>query len=350
MENDYDCFWAMMNPKGDRSKKLNQQESLPGVRVVKKTEKGIVVSGAKVSLSYGPCSKYIFVVPNGALSEEEKDFAVAFALPSDAEGLTYIVKPAPVKENPDYDMECPIGSAIGIVEGMAIFEDVFVPWEHVFLCGEYDMAQRVPHFFSNIQRQSKCACLAGHTDLVCGTAALVADVNGLGANVPHIRDKLTRLMMQAEVAYGCALGSAVEGSLHPSGVYVPSTIIANAGLNYIKGLAGDHIQLIHDIAGGIIVTMPTEGDYQNPKIRQWMDTYLAGNDKYTAEERIRALYLAQEISSTKFTGYFLGWAINASGSPVTGEITVRSEYDLQKRLDIAKKWAGIKRKNSEEMR
>ena len=108
---------------------------------------------------------------------------------------------------------------------------------------------------------------------------------------------------------------------------MPSTIIANAGLNYIKGLAGDHTQLMHDIAGGIMVTMPIEEDYQNPKIKQWMDTYLAGSDKYTAEDRIRTLYLAQEIASSKFTGYSLGWAINASGSRLTGENFVKSAYD-----------------------
>ena len=121
MENDYDCFWAMMDPKGDRTKKLSQQENQPGVRVVKKTDKGIVVRGAKVSTSYAACSKYIFVVPCGALSEEDKDFALAFATPTDAEGLTFVVRPAPERENPDNEMECPMGSAIGVVEGMTFF-------------------------------------------------------------------------------------------------------------------------------------------------------------------------------------------------------------------------------------
>ena len=148
-------------------------------------------------------------------------------------------------------------------------------------------------------------------------------------------------MIQAEVAYGCALGSAVDGKHHPSGIYIPSNLTANAGLNYIKNQSGEHIQLLHDIAGGIIVTMPTEADYQNPKLKPILETYLAGSDKYNAEERIRALFLAQEVAASKFTGYFLGWAVNASGSPRTGEIVVWSEYDLQKRVDTAKKWAKI---------
>ncbi len=95
------------------------------------------------------------------------------------------------------------------------------------------------------------------------------------------------------------------------------------------------------MAGGIIVTMPTEADFRNPETREWLDTYLAGSEKYSTEDRLRVLYLAQEIASSNFTGYFLGWAINAAGSPITGEIAVRELYDLQKRVDIAKKWANV---------
>ena len=341
MKNDYDCVWCMMDPKGDRLKKPSQQKNITGVKVVKKTEKGIIVNGAKVSTSYGCCARELMVVPCRALSEEDRDFAVAFSIPVDTEGVNFVVRPAPQPAKPTR-MECPIGSAIGVVEAMTVFEDVFVPWERVFMCGEWDMADQIPYYFGNLQRQSKCACLAGHTDLVIGVATLVAEVNGLGLKPAHIKDKITKMMMQAETAHGCALGAAAGGSHHPSGVFIPSTITANAGLNYIKGLAGEHIQTLHDIAGGIIVTMPTESDYDNPKLKEWMDTFLSGSEKYTTEERLRALYLAQEIAATKFTGYFLGWSINASGSPMTGDVFVRSLYDLQKRIDIAKEWAGIK--------
>lgn len=341
MKNDYDCFWAMMDPKGDRSKNFANQKNPVGVRLVSKDEKGIVVNGVKVSTSYAACSPYIFAVPCNNLTEEEKDYAVAFAVPIDAPGLTFVTRKPPLRQDPDNDMECPIGTEIGVVEGMTIFDNVFIPWERVFMCGEYDMAGRIPDFFASLQRQSKCSCLAGHTDLVTGVCALVADVNGLGMKPAHIKEKITGLMVQAEAAHGCALGAAAQGELHPSGVFMPSTLTANAGLNMIKNSAGEHIQLIHDIAGGIIVTMPTQSDYKNPEIKEWMDTYLAGSEKYTTEERLRVLNLAREIGASDFTGYFLGWAINASGSPMTNHVYVRQHFDLAKRVNIAKSWAKI---------
>ncbi|MDD5533012.1 MAG: 4-hydroxyphenylacetate 3-hydroxylase C-terminal domain-containing protein, partial [Syntrophales bacterium] len=99
--------------------------------------------------------------------------------------------------------------------------------------------------------------------------------------------------------------------------------------------------LLHDIAGGIICTMPVEADYRNPVTKEWMDSYLFGNAKYTAEERLRALYLAQEIGSSKFTGYFIGWGVNAAGSPAACEIFVRNHYDLKTSVKVAKEWAKI---------
>ena len=339
-KNDWDSSLGKMDAKGDRTVRPSKQKNYPGVRVVKKGAKGITVSGCKVHTSYGPCTRVITVIPCRAMTEEDKDFAVAFWAYSDTPGITMIAKPSPNADLVEMPMQCPMSSAFGVVEGTTYFEDVFIPWEQVFLCGEYDMAALYPFYFGNIQRQSKCSCLAGHSDLVAGIAGLVADVNGV-LNKPHIQDKLTHCMQMAEIAQGCAFGAAAGGKMHPSGVFMPDPIKSNAGLNYIKELTGEHIQMLHDIAGGIIVTMPTEKDYQNPKLKKILDFTLAGNQKYTTEERMRALYLCRELAATEFTGYYMGWGVNASGSPHTGHILVRALYDLDYRIGIAKEWAGI---------
>lgn len=339
-KNDWDTSLAKMDAKGDRSLRPAQQKNYPGVRVIKKDAKGITVSGCKVHTSYGPCCPIMTVMPCRAMTEEDKDFAVAFWIRTDTPGITQIAKPSPNADQIDMPMQCPMSSAFGIVEGTTFFEDVFVPWEQVFLCGEHDMAGLYPHYFGTIQRQSKCSCLAGHSDLVAGIAALVADVNGvLGKS--HIQDKLTHCAQMAEVAQGCAFGAGAAGKRHPSGVFMPDPLKVNAGLNYIKDLTGEHIQMLHDIAGGMIVTMPTEKDYRDPRLKKLLDFTLAGNPKYTTEERMRALYLCRELAATEFTGYYMGWGVNASGSPYTGQILVRSLYDFDYRMGIAREWAGI---------
>lgn len=339
-KNDWDSSLGKMDAKGDRTVRPSRQADYPGVRIVKRNGKGIIVSGCKVHTSYGPCTRVITVMPCRAMEEDDRDFAVAFWTYTDTPGITMIAKPNPNAEQVDMPMQCPMSASMSVVEGTTFFEDVFIPWEQVFLAGEWDMAGLYPFFFGAIQRQSKCSCLAGHADLVAGIAALVADVNGvLGKS--HIQDKLTRCAQMAEVAQGCAFGSGATGSLHPSGVFMPDALKTNAGLNYIKELTGEHIQMLHDIGGGLIVTMPTEKDYRNPKLKRLLDFTLAGNKKYTPEERIRALYLCRELAATEYTGYYMGWGVNASGSPHTGYILVKSLYDLNYRIGIAKEWAGI---------
>ena len=169
--------WERWMPKGTERYDLQNRKIILGFVLSRKTPGGITVSGCKVHTSYGPCTRVITVMPCRAMAEEDKDFAVAFWTYSDTPGITMIVKPSPNSEHIDLPMQCPMSSAFGFVEGTTYFEDVFIPWEQVLLCGEWDMAELYPFYFGNIQRQSKCSCLAGHSDLVAGIGGLVADVN-----------------------------------------------------------------------------------------------------------------------------------------------------------------------------
>ena len=192
-----------------------------------------------------------------------------------------------------------------------------------------------------MHRQSKCACSAGHTDLIIGLCGLLADVNGLGKLPSHIRDKLTDMMMAASTAYGCALGAAMEGREHPSGVFLPDPVIANSGLAHIRSLLAPHLAHIHDIAGGLITTMPTEADWQNPDLRPYIQETLSGNSTYSVEERLKVLNLAQDLAASRLTGSLLGFTINAAGSPETNKVLVRSMYDLEDKIQVAREIAGI---------
>ena len=259
--NGYGIAWGMMDPKGDRSLPPSQQARPTDLRIVKRTSDGIVVRGAKLHTTYAPGLHQVIAVPCRALGEDDKDFAVSFAVPIDAKGVKLIARPSPGPER-QVSMESPLSSKFLGVECLTFFDNVFVPEERIFMCGEWDQTIKLPLYFAGMHRQSKCACSAGHTDMIIGLCALLAEVNGLGMKPSHIRDKITDMMMAASTAYGCALGSALEGRMHPSGVFMPDAIIANSGLNNIRSLLAPHLAHIHDIAGGLIVTMPTDADWK----------------------------------------------------------------------------------------
>ncbi len=332
--------WCMMDPKGDRTLSPSQQPAPTDLRIIKRKPDGIVVSGTKLHTTFGPGVHQVLVVPCRALSEEDRDFAVSFALPIDAKGIKMIARPSPGPTHVG-EMESPISSKYLGVEATTIFDEVFVPEENIFMCGEWQQAMNLPFYFASLHRQSKCACSAGHCDLFAGTAALCAEVNGLGMKTSHIRDKITDMMTAAETGFGCALGAVSKARRHPSGVCLPDALIANAGLQTIRSTIGQHLEILHDIAGGLIATMPTEADWNNPDLRKYLETALRGSENYSTEERLKAIHLAQDLASSRLTGIILGYTINAAGSPETNKVVIRNLYDLEKRINQAKEIAKI---------
>ena len=332
--------WGMMDPKGNRKLRPHQQDPPTDLRVVEQKPDGIVVSGAKVHTTFGPAAHEFVAVPCRALGPEDKDFAVSFAVPIDAPGLKLIARPSPGPAR-QTEMESPLSSKFLGVEAMSIFDNVFVPWERVFMCGQWQQAGNLPLYFASLHRQSKCACSAGHADLFAGAAALVARANGLSENSGHIREKITDMIMAAETAFGCAMGAAVEGQIHPSGVFMPNASIANCGLNHIRSTLGDHLAALQDIGGGLVTTMPTEADWQNPALRPYIERHLAAGPGYSTEDRLRALNLCQDLAASRLTGTILGFTVNAAGSPETNRLVARVMYDLESRINMAKDLAGI---------
>jgi 4-hydroxybutyryl-CoA dehydratase/vinylacetyl-CoA-Delta-isomerase len=341
-KNGYVIAWGMMDPKGDRTLSPSGQKPPTDLRIVKRLPDGIIVRGAKLHTTYGPAAHQMVVVPCRALGEDDRDYAVSFAVPIDTKGLKLIARPSPGPVR-DVKIESPLSSKYIGVECMSIFDDVCVPEERIFMCGEWDQAINLPLYFASLHRQSKCACSAGHTDLLIGTAALLADVNGLGTGVSHIKDKITEMMMAASTAYGCSIGAAAEGKQHPSGVFLPDAVIANSGLSYIRSLMPNHLAHLHDIAGGLISTMPTEADWENPELREYIEEGLRGSSDFSTEDRLRVMNLAQDLAASRLTGTLLGFTINAAGSPDTNKIITRRLYDLEGAKEIAGEIAGISR-------
>ncbi len=332
--------WCMMDPKGDRSLAPSQQPEPTDLRIVERKPGGVVVRGVKLHTTLGPGAHHVVVVPCRALSEEDRDYAVSFALPIDTKGIKMIARPSPGPSR-DTSMESPLSSRFLGVEALTVFDDVFVPEENLFMCGEWDQAVKLSLYFSSLHRQSKCACSAGHCDLFAGAAALAADVNGLGMKVSHIRDKITEMMMTAEAGFGCSLGAAANARQHPSGVWMPDALITNSGLHAIRSTVGRHLEHLHDIAGGLVATMPTEADWNNPELRKYIDKALRGSAEYTTEERLRALNLVQDLAASRTTGTILAFTVNAAGSPATNQVVVRRLYDLEKRIRYAKEISSI---------
>lgn len=338
-ENDLAVSGAMMDVKGDRSLSPHQQVD-PDLylHLVEKRQDGIVVRGAKASISGAAIANEIVVLPCTALRAEDECYAVSFAVPSDARGVLHVAEaPAPnmrrlVGEDMDY------GNARYGVHGSThvIFDDVFIPRERVFMCGEYAYAGSLVSRFANLQRLNTSSCKAGHRDLLIGAAAVAADYNGIG-NARHIREKLSDFYFQSELSFGCALASIYTGEKTASGVFMPDPLYINIaklqGVNAIwKGT-----YMAADIAGGLVCTPPAAADLKHEKIGEMLNKYFKGKDEIPTENRIRMLRLIEYLSGQGSVVPIE--STHGAGSPQAQKILIQQA--LMERIEKFKKDAKI---------
>lgn len=326
---------GIMDPKGDRSLSPSRQADPDlHLRIVDRKPEGIVVNGAKMHTSSAPLTHYIFCAPGGYLTEEDRDYAVAFAVPIDTKGITFITRPSP----------CPIGATPmtnpastlhTMVECLTVFDNVLVPWENVFMAGEWEFTDRFIHYFSSYGRPVKATCISARTDMIAGTAALIADYNGV-AKASHIRSKLNDMMIASNIGWGCVLGAVANSVDHPSGIPIPDISISNAGLYHIRLRFVEFLGMLMEIAGGAVTTMPDEAEFTNEATRYLIEKYFKGKSDVPAEDRLKLLYFIQELTASRFGGYFLSSAICAVGTPETNRLEVLRHYDLLQQIENVK--------------
>ena len=247
-EKDLAAACAQTDMKGDRTKRPSEQADPDAyVHIVEERADGIVVRGAKLSITMVAYADEILVIPTRALREEDKDYAVAFALPADWENMHLITRPAGIRARKT--IKCPFAE-MGVSDSVVVFNNTFVPRERVFMCKEWDFGRRLALLFADSHRHSYSGCKPAVSDILCGTTCLVAEANNI-EKVSHVREKLSEFAGAAELSFAAGVTSAVYGEKTSSGTFFPNSIYANVG----RRLTGESIyhefNLLAEIAGAV---------------------------------------------------------------------------------------------------
>jgi 4-hydroxybutyryl-CoA dehydratase/vinylacetyl-CoA-Delta-isomerase len=349
--NDFVCCGAMTDPKGDRSLRPSQQED-PDLylRIVERREDGIVVRGAKMHQTGAVNSHEVIVMPTRTMREDDKDYAVSFAIPSDTQGLIYIYGRQSCDTRKLEGVEFDTGNIrYGGQEAMIIFDDVFVPWERVFMCGEYQFAWPLVDNFSAYHRQSYGGCKSGVGDVLIGAAATIAEYNGV-ADSSSVRDKIVEMNHLNETIYSCGIACSSEGTKTPSGTYLVNILLANICKHNVTRFPYEIVRLAEDIAGGILVTAPSEKDFKNPEIGKYVEKYLKGVGKVPTEHRLRILRLIENISMGLGSVGYRTESMHGAGSPQSQRIMIERGVDMEHKKKLAKIIAGIEKEELAEIK
>ncbi|PKM85485.1 MAG: 4-hydroxybutyryl-CoA dehydratase [Firmicutes bacterium HGW-Firmicutes-11] len=332
---------AMTDVKGNRSLSPSQQvDPDMYLRVVERRPDGIVVRGCKAHQTGIVNSHEVLVMPTISMDAADKDYAVSFSVATDTPGVIMIYGRQSCDTRKMEGSQIDVGnSEYGGHEALVIFDDVFVPNDRVFLDGETEFVGMLVERFAGHHRPSY-ACKVGVGDVLIGAAALAADYNGV-PKASHIKDKLIEMTHLNETIYSSALACSYEGSPTASGAYLIEMLLANVCKHNVTRFPYEICRLAEDIAGGLMVTLPSEKDYRSPELNGYIDKYLRGVDSVPTEHRMRILRLIENLTlGTGAVGYRTE-SMHGAGSPQAQRIMIARLSNMEHKKSLAKHIAKI---------
>ena len=333
---------AMTDPKGDRGKgPADQSDPDLFMHVVERRADGVVLRGAKMHQTGCLNSHWIVVMPTMRLRPVDQDYAIVAAIPVDHPGLTYIYGRQSCDTRALEGGEIDQGNAqFAGQEAMIIVDDVFVPNELIFMDGETEFAASLVERFTAYHRRSY-VCKTGLGDVIIGAAALIADYNGV-AQVSHVRDKLVEMTHLNETIYGAGIAASHESQMTSAGNYQPDDMLANVCKQNVTRFPYELARLAQDLAGGLMATLPSEKDFDNPETGPLLRKYLKGRDGVKVEDRARILRLIENMTMGRNAVGYLTESMHGAGSPQAQRIQIARQMKLEEKKDLAKALAGIK--------
>lgn len=339
---------AQTDVKGDRMLRPADQPN-PGayVHIKERLADGIVVEGCKLHISEASVADEILVLPTRALRPEDSDYAVAFAVPGDWEGLKHVVTIHNLRPREVYQR----GFMPGATDSYLIFEDCFVPWERVFLAGEYMHGGALALLFALFHRHSYSGCKPAIGDVILGTAALAAEMNNIHKQ-PHVREKLAEIIMTGELGYAAGYTASDLGKPevyipgvgfvpYGPGSYIPNSIYCNVG----RCLTGEAVwresEILCDIAGGVVATFPHERDFANPETGELLLKYTKRNPDIPAEDQAQFWRYLGDLMCSATGGIVNIGNYHGGGSPIMEQIAITTQYDIESRKKLVRYLAGM---------
>jgi len=337
-EKDWAGACAQTDSKGDRFKRPHEQEDPDAyVHVVEEKSDGIIVSGLKISITMAAVADELLVVPTRALTEKDRDFAVAFAIPADWENIRLITRPVWLRERKEF--RCPYAE-MGVSESVVVFDKTFIPKERVFMCGEWQFGRRLALLFANSHRFSYTGCKPAVSDILCGAAALVAEANNIERS-SHVKQKLSEIVGTGELAFAAGIAAALYGEKTSSGTFTPNAIYANVGRRLMGEFIYHEFNILTELAGGLSVTLPFEEDFLAEETEKDLEKLMKRNPKMPHKDACHVWRFVESVAASAMTSWYQIAGVHGGGSPIMETITLNTEIDYEAKKDIARYLAGI---------
>jgi 4-hydroxyphenylacetate 3-monooxygenase len=299
-EHDLTLTHALINLQRSRtvSGVLNLEEGT-ALHVVRETDAGVIVRGARVLATLAPISDEIAVYsPRLAqMDQPHSPFALNFAIPVGTPGLKFLCRESFDLERSRFDH--PLGSRFEEMDCVAFFDDVLVPWERVFLLGDINLINGTgltTGSSMHTAHQGAAKNLA-KCEFVLGVALHMTKTLG-NAHLPHTEERLGELMMYTELMRACMRASEADAALDQWGVMRPAALPVEITRNLFTTAYPRMAEILQLLGSSSFMITPTEADFRTPLAGD-IDQYLA-TEGSSARERVKLFRLAWDIAGSAF--------------------------------------------------
>jgi 4-hydroxybutyryl-CoA dehydratase/vinylacetyl-CoA-Delta-isomerase len=343
-DNDLRAAEVITDPKGDRSRRAHEQDD-PDlyVRIVKRNSDGIVVRGAKLHITAASLVHELVVMPTKGMRQDETDYAVSFSVPVNAPGVKIINRSFAAPDLNAFDY--PSSAHHSMPEGFVIFDDVFVPWERVFLAGEVRLASRLAQSLGLWERTGGLVGSVASSRLFVGLAQLVTEMQGKERDA-NCQNTIAELICYAEMLRMSLDFACSHYEKTPSGMVHPNALAVNAAKYYYAANYHNAVKLLQDLSGGLVVTLPLESDLRNEETGRYMRKYLATKQSVDVETRMRIYNLIRDLTADAYGGWHLVVALQAGGGLSAQRFMMNRIYDMEGARQMALAAAGVKPKEA----
>ena len=330
---------ANTDPKGDRSKLPQQQDPDVLLHVVKETDAGVIVRGAKYETAAAYANQ-AFTKPALANwgNDEQSEYAIGFICDLSAPNLRFICRTgfAGRASKEDY----PLSNRFDEIDTIVVFDDVLIPWENVLFYRHTKAAkflQNTLHRYSAfafVQRGLKFA------DMLIGTALFNTRQTGV-EKIQAVQDKLAKLACYREGINAHLTASIALAERSPAGLMMPNQSLLYTGRVLATGQLHEMMNTVRDLCGGQICLTPDHADFQNEETRPWLEKFYTLGDQWQADDRRKLLAYARDLLNSDYASHRLTFQMFAQSPPYAQMAAVYQHFDWDAPLEFVGKSAGL---------
>lgn len=330
---------ANTDPKGDRSKRPQEQDPDMLLHVVKETDAGIVVRGAKYETAAAYANQ-AFTKPTIANWGDSKlsDYAVGFICDLGSPNLKFICRTGFAGRAPAEDY--PLSNKFDEVDTLVIFDDVLIPWENVLFYRHTKAATFIRatlhrySAFAFVQRNLKLA------DMMIGAALLNARQTGLDKQ-QAVQEKLATLAVYREGINAHLTASIATAERSPAGLLMPNQSLLFTGRVLACSQLHEMMHIARELCGGQICVTPDAAAFRHPETAPWLEKFYTVNENWVADDRRKLLAFARDMLNSDYAGHRLTFQLFAQSPPFAHLAAVYRNFDWDATAETVVKSAGL---------